>query len=155
MRTITLIIIHCSAVRPWQQSSVHDIDRWHKERGWKGIGYHYVVRRDGTVEPGRPLTEAGAHCKYHNRHSIGVCYEGGLDEAVRPADTRTPQQRRALGQLIRALKASFPRALVVGHHDLDPMKACPCFDAAKEWLSCNMGHNFNVSSTKMIQKSVS
>ena len=137
MRTITLIIIHCSAVRPSQRSSAQDIDRWHRARGWKGIGYHYVVLRDGTVEQGRPLEQVGAHCRYHNAHSIGVCYEGGLDEAGQPADTRTPQQRRALGQLIRALKTRFPRALVVGHHDLDPMKACPCFDAAKEWLSCN------------------
>ena len=73
MRTITLIIIHCSAVRPWQQSSAVDIDRWHVARGWKGIGYHYVVRRDGTVEPGRALETKGDHCLNHNSHSIGIC----------------------------------------------------------------------------------
>ncbi len=133
MRKITLIIIHCSAVRPGQQSSAQDIDRWHRARGWKGIGYHYVVRRDGTIEPGRPLEQVGAHCKYHNKHSIGVCYEGGLNEAGQPANTRTPEQKKALRQLIKALRARFPRALVVGHHTLDPQKPCPCFDAEKEY----------------------
>ncbi len=133
MRTITLIIIHCSAVRPGQQSSAQDIDRWHKARGWKGIGYHYVVRRDGTVESGRPLEQVGSHCRYHNRHSIGVCYEGGLNEAGQFADTRTPEQKRAMRLLITALCKRFPRALVVGHHDLNHMKACPCFDAVKEY----------------------
>ena len=133
MRKITLIIIHCSAVRPRQQSSAQDIDRWHRQRGWKGIGYHFVVRRDGTVEPGRPIEKVGAHCKNHNSHSIGVCYEGGLNEAGQPADTRTPEQKKALRQLIKTLRARFPRALVVGHHTLDPLKSCPNFDAEKEY----------------------
>ncbi len=135
MRTITLIIIHCSAVRPGQQSSVKDIDCWHRARGWKnGIGYHFVVRRDGTIEPGRPIEQVGAHCKYHNRHSIGVCYEGGLNEVGQPADTRTPEQRKALMLLLEKLRKRFPGVLVVGHHDLDPMKSCPCFDVVKEYL---------------------
>ena len=85
MRTITLIIIHCSAVKPWQQSGVREIDRWHRAKGWKSCGYHYVVRRDGTVEVGRPVEEVGAHCLNRNRHSIGICYEGGLDAEGRPA----------------------------------------------------------------------
>ena len=79
MRTITLIIIHCSAVRPNQTSSAKEIDLWHRKRGWSGIGYHYVVRRDGTIETGRPEAKVGAHCLNHNKYSIGVCYEGGLD----------------------------------------------------------------------------
>jgi hypothetical protein len=76
MRTIDMIIMHCSAVRPWQRSSAADIERWHRERGFSSIGYHYVVRRDGSIEPGRPLQQAGAHCRGYNRHSIGICYEG-------------------------------------------------------------------------------
>lgn len=76
MRTITLIIIHCSAVRPNQQSSAKDITLWHKARGWRTIGYHYVVRRDGTIEYGRPIEQVGAHCVNHNRYSVGICYEG-------------------------------------------------------------------------------
>ena len=83
MRKITLIIVHCSAVRPDQQSSAAQIDTWHRQRGWKfGIGYHYVVRRNGSIEPGRPEWMVGAHC--------------------------------------------------VGHHDLNPMKDCPCFDAVAD-----------------------
>ena len=134
MRTITLIIIHCSAVRPWQQSSAADIDRWHRERGFQnGIGYHYVVRRDGTVEVGRPLEMVGAHCENHNRHSIGVCYEGGLDAAGKPADTRTDAQKVALRNLLQQLHARFPKAIITGHNVFNPMKACPCFDAVKEY----------------------
>lgn len=134
MRTITLIIIHCSAVRPWQRSSAADIDRWHRERGFQnGIGYHYVVRRDGTVEKGRPLEMVGAHCENHNRHSIGVCYEGGLDAAGKPADTRTEAQKVALRKLLLQLHARFPKAIIAGHNVFNPMKACPCFDAVKEY----------------------
>ncbi len=134
MRVISTIIIHCSAVRPWQQSSVTDIDRWHLERGWRyGCGYHYVVRRDGSIEKGRPLERAGAHCKDHNRHSIGICYEGGLDMKGNPSDTRTPEQRVALRVLLEQLHGQFPRAVIVGHHVFNPMKSCPCFDAQAEY----------------------
>ena len=134
MRSITLIIVHCSAVRPDQQSSAAQIATWHRERGWKlGIGYHYVVRRDGTVEPGRPEWLVGAHCLNHNRHSIGVCYEGGLDIRGKPADTRTEAQKEAMRQLLEKLHGRYPRALIVGHHDLDPGKDCPCFDAIAEF----------------------
>lgn len=138
MRTITLIIIHCSAVRPNQTSSAQQIDSWHRKRGWSGIGYHYVVRRDGTVERGRPEAKVGAHCLNHNRHSIGVCYEGGLDAQGRPADTRTEAQKRALLTLVRELKEQYPRAIVVSHHTFDPRKACPCFYAEREYkdVSC-------------------
>ena len=134
MRNITLIVIHCSAVAPWQQSSAADIDRWHKERGWKyGIGYHYVVRRDGSVETGRALDLVGAHCRGHNSHSIGICYEGGVDMQGRPADTRTSAQRKALHKLVTRLHDEYPKAIIVGHNVLNPMKACPCFDAATEY----------------------
>ena len=134
MRSITLIIVHCSAVRPDQQSSAAQIDTWHRERGWKlGIGYHYVVRRDGTIEPGRPEEQIGAHCLNHNAHSIGICYEGGLDIRGQPADTRTAEQKQAMRQLLEELHGRYPRALIVGHHDLNPGKPCPCYDAAREY----------------------
>ena len=138
MRRITLIIIHCSAVRPDQQSSVAQIDSWHRERGFKlGIGYHYVVRRDGQVEPGRPEFLVGAHCLNHNSHSIGVCYEGGLNIRGQPADTRTEAQKQAMRQLLEELHRRYPRALIVGHHDLNPGKDCPCFDAVREYRDLN------------------
>ena len=135
MRTITLIIVHCSAVRPDQTSSAAQIDSWHRKQGWKlGIGYHYVVRRDGGIEPGRPEWLVGAHCLNHNAHSIGVCYEGGLDIRGQPDDTRTDKQKAAMRWLLRMLHRAYPRAVIVGHHDLDPQKACPCIkNVAREY----------------------
>ena len=138
MRSITLIIVHCSAVRPYQTSSAEDIDKWHKRRvshgvHWKGIGYHYVVRRDGTIETGRKLSEEGAHCVGHNKYSIGICYEGGLDNEGRYADTRTPEQVRSLRELIEKLHGEFPKALIVGHRDLNNGKKCPCYNVIREY----------------------
>ena len=136
MRTITLIIVHCSAVRPDQTSSAAQIDTWHrKDNHWKlGIGYHYVVRRDGEIESGRPEWMVGAHCLNHNAHSIGVCYEGGLDIRGQPADTRTEAQKKALRWLQQQLRRSYPRAMIVGHHDLNPDKDCPCIlDVIREY----------------------
>lgn len=127
MRIITLIVIHCSAVRPDQTSSVAQIDTWHRDRGFKfGVGYHYVVRRNGEIEAGRPEWLVGAHCVNHNKYSIGVCYEGGLNARGQPVDTRTPEQKAALRTLLEDLHRRYPRAVIVGHHDLNPMKDCPC-----------------------------
>ena len=131
-----MIIIHCSAVRPDQTSSAAQIDTWHRrDNHWKlGIGYHYVIRRDGTRETGRPEYVVGAHCRNHNAHSIGVCYEGGLDIRGQPADTRTEAQRASLRTLLEELHARYPRAVILGHHDLNPMKACPSIEnVAREY----------------------
>ncbi|SEA29530.1 N-acetylmuramoyl-L-alanine amidase [Xylanibacter ruminicola] len=129
MRIITLIVIHCSAVRPDQTSSVAQIDTWHRDRGFKfGVGYHYVVRRNGEIEQGRPEWLVGAHCVNHNKYSIGVCYEGGLNARGQPADTRTPEQKAAMRTLLEDLHRRYPRAVIVGHHDLNPLKACPCIN---------------------------
>ena len=135
MRTITLLVIHCSAVRPDQTCSAAQSDTWHRrDRHYKfGIGYHYVVRRDGQIEPGRPEWMVGAHCKNHNAHSLGICYEGGLNARGQPDDTRTLAQKLAMLQLLEVLHRKYPKALIVGHHDLNPQKDCPCFDAVKEY----------------------
>ena len=139
MRAIKLIIINCSAARPDQTSSAAQIDSWHRQRGWKlGIGYHYVIRRNGEIEPGRPEWMGGAHChvkgQNHNKYSIGVCYEGGLDIRGQPADTRTAEQKVAMRQLLEDLHRRYPRAMIVGHHDLNPNKDCPCIiNVAKEY----------------------
>ena len=135
MRVITLVVVHCSAVRPDQLSSAAQIDTWHRQRGFHlGIGYHYVVRRNGEIEPCRPEWLTGAHCQNHNAHSIGVCYEGGLDIRGQPADTRTEAQKASLRQLLEDLHRRYPRALIVGHHDLNPQKSCPCIDnVAREY----------------------
>ena len=132
MRPITLIIVHCSAVKPSQTSSAKQIDAWHKAQGWKCIGYHYVVRRDGTIEVGRPESQVGGHTSGYNTPSIGVCYEGGLDQNGNASDTRTPQQKTALITLLTELKTRYPSATIKGHNQFSN-KACPCFNAEKEY----------------------
>ena len=134
MRIVSIIILHCSGVRPWQQSGVTEIDRWHRQRGWKyGCGYHFVVRRNGTIETARSIDQVGAHCLHHNKHSIGICYEGGLNAEGRPEDTRTEAQKASMRKLLERLHAQFPKALIIGHNVFNPMKACPCFNALEEY----------------------
>lgn len=132
-RTITLLIVHCTATPAGRAVSLAEVDQWHRQRGWKGIGYHYLILLDGTVERGRLEAEVGAHCQNHNAHSIGICYVGGLDSQNHPTDTRTPAQRQALRALLETLHVRYPQALIVGHHLFNPSKACPCFDAASEY----------------------
>lgn len=132
-RAINEIIVHCSATPEGKDYTVADIKRWHIARGFKTIGYHYVVYRDGTIHEGRDINTAGAHCTGHNTHSIGVCYIGGCaKDGKTPKDTRTAKQRDGLRWLINELKAVYPRAGVHGHREY-ANKACPCFDAAKEY----------------------
>lgn len=132
-RKITEIIVHCTATPEGRSVSLADIDRWHRARGFNGVGYHYVVFADGHVEAGRPEDRSGAHCLGHNAQSIGVCYVGGLAKDCRtPRDTRTPKQRAALLELIARLCRRFPGATVHGHREF-AAKACPCFDAAAEY----------------------
>ena len=115
-------------------SGFREIDRWHRQRGFKyGCGYHYIIRRDGTVENGRPLEMIGAHCLNRNQHSIGICYEGGLDANKKPADTRTEAQKMAMRQLLEQLHEQFPKAVIASHNVFTPMKACPCFNAMREY----------------------
>ena len=134
MRHINYIIIHCSATKAGQDFRAKDIDRWHRERGWDGIGYHKVIDLDGTIEPGRSEAKPGAHCKGHNSDSIGICYIGGLDKNGKPADTRTELQKAALAGLVADYKRRFPNAKVVGHRDMHNVhKACPCFNAKEEY----------------------
>jgi N-acetylmuramoyl-L-alanine amidase len=133
MRKIDLIVVHCSASEEGKDFTIKDIRRWHKANGWKREGYHYFVRLDGTIEVGRPLEEAGAHAKGYNSNSIGVCYCGGIDKDKKPKDTRTNEQKKSLVELLKTLKALFPNAKIVSHHDLNKGKACPCFDATEEY----------------------
>lgn len=133
MRKITEIIVHCSATPEGKDFTVADITRWHRQRGFRTIGYHYVVYRDGSVHSGRPEGEIGAHCTGHNACSIGICYIGGLAADGKTAkDTRTPEQRKALLMLLRRLRAKYPNAKIHGHRDF-AAKACPSFDATKEY----------------------
>lgn len=145
MRNITLIIVHCSANKARSTLRKKDIDHLHHSWGWKGCGYHFVIPTDGTVEKGRPVEETGVHCKNHNRHSIGVCYIGGLaNNGKTPEDTRTPKQRIALRSLLEELHRQYPKALIVGHRDLDVLKACPCFDVTTEYADLQPSHSFGI-----------
>lgn len=133
MRKINEIIVHCAATPEGKNFKAADIDRWHRERKMKCIGYHYVVDLDGTVEPGRPESEIGAHCLGHNQYSIGVCYVGGLAaDGKTPKDTRTATQKEALLALLKKLRAKYPKASIHGHRDF-AAKACPSFDATTEY----------------------
>ena len=132
MRTINEIIIHCSATEEGRDFTVEDIRRWHVQgNGWKDIGYHFVVYRDGSVHPGRPLDQVGAHTSGHNANSIGVCYIGGVAaDGKTPRDTRTLEQKVALIDLVRSLKLVFGVSKVSGHNEY-ANKACPSFDVQK------------------------
>ena len=133
MRTISKIIVHCSATAEGRDFTVDDIRRWHLQRGFSDIGYHYVIYRDGSVHAGRPLEKVGAHCLGHNAHSVGVCYIGGLAaDGKSPKDTRTAAQKSAIATLIAELRGRFPGATVHGHNEF-ATKACPCFDVRKEF----------------------
>lgn len=135
MRKITRIIVHCTATRDGREVTVVEIDSWHRARGFRSIGYHYVVNLRGEILPGRPEGEVGAHCLGQNSVSIGVVYVGGLDSEGKPADTRTDAQKSSLRRIICELKTRYPDATVHSHYEFAP-KACPCFDAGAEYNDC-------------------
>ena len=138
--SVRFLVIHCSATRSDRSYPVERLLRDHRARGFRTVGYHFYLRRDGTLTQHRRLLEVGAHARPYNRCSIGICYEGGLDPQGRPADTRTPVQRDRLRQLLSLLRELFPEARVVGHREMPGAtpKACPCFDVGAEvangWL---------------------
>lgn len=132
-RNIKEIIVHCTATPEGKAFTNADIKRWHLERGFSDIGYHYVVYLDGSVHPGRPESVAGAHCTNHNSISIGVCYVGGVASDGRTAkDTRTPAQKEGLLKILRELKGRYPNARIYPHYKF-ANKACPSFDAETEY----------------------
>jgi len=134
MREIKRLIVHCSATPPARDIGVKEIRKWHKRRGWRDIGYHYVIRRDGVCETGRPVQVIGAHAHGFNRNSIGICLVGGVDARGRPRDNFTDAQYRTLLHLLKFLVVSHRPAEIRGHRDLPGVdKACPCFDVA-DWL---------------------
>lgn len=132
-RNITEIIVHCTATPEGRSYTVADIRRWHLQRGFADIGYHYVVYLDGTIHEGRDINVAGAHCTGHNLRSIGVCYVGGVAaDGKTPKDTRTLEQRDGLMALLVYLRQLYPQARIYGHRDF-AAKACPSFDATREY----------------------
>lgn len=134
-RNIKELIVHCSATPEGKDYSVDTIRQWHLQRGFSDIGYHYVVYRDGSIHTGRDESVIGAHCTGHNTNSIGVCYIGGCaSDGKTPKDTRTAEQKQSLVKLLKELKIKYPQASIYGHRDF-ANKACPSFDATKEYSS--------------------
>lgn len=129
MRKINEIILHCSATKELQDFRAKDIDQWHRNQGWKCIGYNFVIDLDGTIEKGRDLEDIPAHCTGHNKNSIGICYVGGLDKNGQPKDTRTNKQKESMYKLVNDMLNKYNLTIkdVYGHR-VFANKACPCFD---------------------------
>lgn len=149
-RATRFLVLHCSATRARQPIDAATIRKWHRARGWVDIGYHYVIRRDGTLEAGRAPDAIGSHVAGWNGSTLGICLVGGLnDVTARPEDNFTRAQWDTLRALLSKLVARYPEATVLGHRDLSPdrdgdgavapseyLKACPCFDA-RAWAVAN------------------
>lgn len=143
MRDINLIIIHCAATPPEMDIGAHEIDQWHKERGWSGIGYHYVLRRGGQIEKGRTESQVGIHASGYNKNSIGVCLVGGSKRVrdksgkvvLAPQNNFTDLQWQTLEKIIIDLLKKYPNATVIGHRDV-AIKDCPTF-SVRDWLENN------------------
>jgi N-acetylmuramoyl-L-alanine amidase len=127
------IVIHCAATKPSMDTDADDIDRWHRERGWLKIGYHFVIKRDGTIQSGRDVDEIGAHAKGYNATSVGVCLVGGLSEDNKPEENFTEDQWNSLSSVIETLTNKYPDAEVIGHNNISD-KTCPNFDVG-EWYA--------------------
>lgn len=128
-----MIIIHCTATPEGRDVRMETVRKWHKAQGWADVGYHYVIELDGTICAGRPLDAVGAHCAGRNHISVGVCYVGGLTADGKIAkDTRTEAQKRALQTVIASIRKRYGNIPVYGHCDF-AAKACPSFDARKEY----------------------
>jgi len=133
MRSINKIIVHCTATPEGRDVSVDTIRKWHVEdNGWSDIGYHWIIMLSGSIEKGRDESKPGAHAKGHNANSIGVVYVGGCDKNMNPKDTRTDGQKESLRCLLEDMKVRYPNAQIIGHRDVSN-KACPSFDAKKEY----------------------
>ncbi|AUQ62143.1 N-acetylmuramoyl-L-alanine amidase [Phaeobacter inhibens] len=138
---VKYIVIHYSATAVEDDVSADDIDRMHKRRGFRKIGYHWYIRKSGSIEMGRDLSqpgrfEVGAHSKGENSISVGICFEGGVRKGAMNAgfDSRTPAQTRAMIELIDKMLERFPGAVVRGHRDMPGAATqCPGFDATAWW----------------------
>lgn len=133
-RSTDYIAVHCSASVPNVATDAKTIDRWHRQRGFLMIGYHFVIKTDGTIEPGRDKQAVGAHVENFNSSSIGICLVGGVDADNKPANNFSPEQFAALAGLLKELRKEYPKAVIQGHRDFPKVaKACPSFDV-RAWL---------------------
>ena len=133
MREINEIIVHSTATPKGMNATAKDIDRWHRQRGFDEIGYHFVILRNGQIQAGRAIAKVGAHCKGHNSNTIGVAYVGGLNESKQSADTRTSAQKNAILALLGSLVKQYPTIKKISGHRDHCNTACPSFDATAEY----------------------
>lgn len=134
MNNLKYITVHCSATAPDVHVDAKVIDRWHRAKGWLGIGYHFVIKRDGSVESGRPIDKTGAHVEGFNANNLGICMAGGVDKSGKPEANFTDDQYHSLALLLREWKKKHPDAEIKGHRDFPNVKkACPSFDVRK-WM---------------------
>ena len=145
-RKIDWIVIHCTATREGQDISVDQIRKWHTDKGWSDIGYHFVIDLQGNIHKGRPVSKAGAHVRGFNSKSIAISYVGGVDKDLKAKDTRTTEQKEAICSLLTDLKTQYRDAKIVGHRDFSKdknndgiitpsewMKMCPSYDVQSEY----------------------
>ena len=131
------IVIHCSATKPSMDIGLTDIKHWHvNERGWRDVGYHYVIKRNGEVELGRNIKDTGAHARGYNSKSVGICMVGGMAEDNSIEDNFTDKQWTALLDLTKQTLENYPDAKVIGHNEISK-KDCPCFNVQK-WKEDNL-----------------
>ena len=132
---VKLLVIHCSATRCNKPFSVDNLIATGMAR-FGQPSYHYSIRRNGNIVPILPENVRGAHARHYNSCSLGICYEGGLDEKGRAVDTRTEAQKASMFALLKDLIAEYPDARIIGHNELPHVvKACPCFMASTYYAS--------------------
>ena len=131
------IVIHCAATKPSMDIGADTIRDWHVNgNGWRDIGYHLVIRRDGSVEKGRDINDSGAHAAGYNSKSIGLCLVGGMAEDNSAENNFTAQQWTSLLAKVKELIVDYPSAKVIGHNEISE-KECPSFDVQK-WKGDNL-----------------
>lgn len=147
-RRTDYIVVHCSATKPSSDVGVDEIENWHRAEGFDRIGYHSVIRRDGTLEFGRHFDGQGAHVRGQNMRSVSVCLVGGIGENGMAENNFTPAQMETLYYVVHMLRLAYPDSEVLGHRDLSPdldgdgiierrewVKDCPSFDVREWWES--------------------
>jgi len=145
LKEVNKIVLHCSATKDHQDFDAADIRRWHTSppNNWSDIGYHFVIKLDGTVEKGRALCFQGAHVRGHNKDSIGICYVGGLGITDGPAsqggvkwipmDTMTPEQELSFEELVCNLRGVYGEDVSVHGHNEYARRACPSFNVLNKY----------------------
>ena len=135
-KSTDFLIIHCAATKPSMDIGLNEIRRWHLDLGWRDVGYHYIIRRNGEVELGRSISDTGSHARGYNHKSVGLCMVGGMAEDNSAENNFTAQQWTALLDLVKQIKTNYPEAEIIGHNEISE-KECPSFDVQK-WKEDNL-----------------